>query len=291
MNKNQKFAEWLELRIPYDAKGRNSTVEASCQQYLNKHKSLKIVDLGAGTGANCRYYLSKISQDREWFLVEQNQELLEIAFERLIIWAQENGYESKLQNSILVLKNEVDKITIHKIVGSILELENLIDLKTFDLAVANAVFDLFSENQFQTLLECLKKYQLPLLATINYTGTNFTPQSEGDSSFIEYYNQHMQRPQDFGRGMGPDCGASMGEVMQRIDMKVIQGESPWEISSSDPVFLQLFLGFMEESIPEILQEATLEHELNTWLQKKQQMIAQNQLSCKVTHQDFWGYWE
>lgn len=291
MTKNHKLAEWLELRIPYDAKGRNSIVEASCQQYLKKRQSLKIVDLGSGTGANCRYYLSKISQEQEWFLVEQNQELLEIAFDKLIVWAQENGYESQWQNSILVLKNQVYKITIHRIVGSILDLENLIDLNTFDLAVANAVFDLFSEKQFQTLLECLKKYHLPLLATFNYTGTNFIPQTEDDSYFIKYYHQHMQRPQYFGRGMGPDCGSSMWEAMKRIGMNVLQGESPWEISSSDPVFLQLLLKFMEESIPEIIEEATLQHKLNTWLLKKQQMIAQNKLSCNVTHQDFWGDWE
>jgi SAM-dependent methyltransferase len=291
MTKNHQLAEWLELRIPYDAKGRNSIVEASCQQYLKECKSLKIVDLGAGTGANCRYYLSKTAQDQEWFLVEQNQELLEIAFDRIIVWAQENKYESQLQNSILILKNRAYKITIHRIVGSILDLENLIDLNTFDLAVANAVFDLFSEKQFQTLLECLKKYQLPLLATINYTGTHFIPQTEDDFYFVNYYHQHMQRPQYFGRGMGPDCGSFIGEAMKRIGMEVLQGESPWEISSSDPVFFQLFLNFMQESIPEILEEVTSQRKLNTWLLNKQQMIAQNKLSCNITHRDFWGYWK
>ncbi|MDZ8261028.1 hypothetical protein [Nostoc sp. ChiQUE01b] len=291
MNQNQKFAQWLELRIAYDAKARNLNVETSCQEYLQKHKHLKILDLGAGTGANCRYYFSKISQEQEWFLVEQNQELLEIAFDRLIVWAQENGYESQLQNSILVLKNQFHQITIHKIVGSILDLENLIDLNTFDLAIANAVFDLFSENQFQTLLECLKKYQLPLLATINYTGMNFIPQTDNDSCFIKYYHQHMQRHQYFGRGMGPNCGSSMWEAMNRIGMKVLQGESSWKISNNDPVLIELILGFMEESIPEIIEEATLQDELNTWLLKKQEMIAQNKLSCNVAHLDFWGYWE
>ncbi|MEH1835405.1 MAG: hypothetical protein V7L29_25960 [Nostoc sp.] len=291
MNKNQKLAQWLELRIFYDAKARNLNVETSCQQYLQRYKNLKILDLGAGTGANCRYYFNKISQEQEWFLVEQNQELLEIAFDRLILWAQENGYESQLQNSGLVLKNQVHKITIHRIVGSILDLENLLDLNTFDLAVANAVFDLFSEKQFQTLLECLKKYQLPMLATINYTGMNFIPPSDNDSYFIKYYHQHMQRHQYFGRGMGPECGSFMWEAMKGIGMKVLQGESPWEISNSDSVFLEFILGFMEQSIPEIIQEATLQHELNTWLLEKQQMISQNKLSCNVAHQDFWGYWE
>ncbi|MEH2339876.1 class I SAM-dependent methyltransferase [Nostoc sp.] len=291
MNKNQKLAQWLELRISYDAKARNLNVETSCQEYLKRHKKLKIVDFGAGTGANCRYYFSKISHEQEWFLVEQNQELLEIAFDRLIVWAQENGYESQLQNSRLVLTNQVHKITIHRIVGSILDLENLIDLNTFDLAVANAVFDLFSEKQFQTLLECLKKYHLPMLATINYTGMNFIPQSEKDSDFIKYYHHHMQRHQDFGRGMGPECGSFMWEAIKGIGMKVLQGESPWEISNSDPVFLEFILGFMEESIPEIIEEATLQDKLNTWLLEKQQMMSQKKLSCSVAHQDFWGYWE
>ena len=276
MNKNQKLAQWLEHRISYDAKARNLNVETSCQEYLKRQKKLKIIDFGAGTGANCRYYFSKISQEQEWFLVEQNQELLEIALDRLIVWAQENGYESQLQNSRLV---------------AILDLENLIDLNTFDLAVANAVFDLFSEKQFQTLLECLKKYQLPMLATINYTGMNFIPQTDNDSDFIKYYHHHMQRHQYFGRGMGPECGSFMWEAMKGIGMKVLQGESPWEISNSDPVFLEFILGFMEESIPEIIEEATLQDELNTWLLEKEQMMSQKKLSCSVAHQDFWGYWE
>ncbi len=291
MTENRKLAQWLELRIPYDSKARNLNVEASCQQYLKNHKRLKIVDLGAGTGANCRYYLSKISQEQEWFLVEHNPELLEIAFSRLESWALKNGYKSKSQNLRLVLENQVHKVTIHGTVGSILELDKLIDLETLDLAVANAVFDLFSEEQFQTVLECLKNYQLSFLTTINYTGMSFIPQTDEDLCFISYYHQHMQRHQHFGRGMGPNCGSKMWEAMKRLGMKRLKGESMWKISSSDPVFINLLLGFMEESIPEILEEANLQHQLHSWLAKKQQMITQNYLNCYVAHQDFFAYWK
>ncbi|MEG4344957.1 SAM-dependent methyltransferase [Microcoleus sp. A003_D6] len=291
MTKNQQLAQWLELRIPYDTIARNPVVEASCQQYLKKHKHLRIVDLGAGTGANCRYYLSKFSQDQEWFLVEQNQELLEIAFASLASWAVKNGYDSKSQFLRLNLENQVHKITIQGIVGSILELENLINLETINLVVANAVFDLFSKQQFQIFLKYLNKYQLPIVTTLNYTGMNFTPQTDEDAGFIKYYDRHMQRPQDFGRGMGSDCGAFMWEAMQGIGMKGLQGESPWEISGSDRIFLQLLLGFMEASIPEIIEEESLQQKFKSWLSQKQQMIAQKQLSCNVAHQDFWGYWK
>jgi hypothetical protein len=74
-----------------------------------------------------------------------------------------------------------------------------------------------------------------------------------DLYFINYYHQHMQREQHFGRGMGPNCGSYMWEAMKRIGMRGLQGESPWEISSSDSVFLQLLLEFMEKSIQKFLK--------------------------------------
>jgi len=291
MTKNQELAQWLELRIPYDTIARNPVIEAICQQYLKHYKCLRIVDLGAGTGANCRYYLSKFSQEQEWFLVEQNQELLEIAFTNLASWAVQNGYEAKSQHLKLNLESQVHKITIQGIVGSILDLEKLIDLKNFNLAVANAVFDLFSKQQFHTFLKYLHKYQLPLLTTINYTGMNFIPQTDEDVDFIQYYDLHMKRPQDFGKGMGDECGTGIWETMQVMGMKGLQGESPWEIGSSDRTFLELILDFMKISIPEIISEESLHQKLDIWLNKKQQMIAQKQLNCHVTHQDFWAYWE
>ena len=189
------------------------------------------------------------------------------------------------------MKNQVQKITIQTIVGSILDLENLIDLETFDLAVSNAIFDLFSEKQFQILLECLKKYKLPLLSTINYTGMNFVPQTDEDVRFIDYYHNYMKRPQSFGEAMGPECDSFMLETMKNTYTKVIQGESLWEISYKDPIFLQSILAFMEESIPEILEDTATQNELNIWLLKKKQMIVENRLDCNITHQDFYGYWE
>jgi SAM-dependent methyltransferase len=291
MNKNQKFAQWLELRIPYDVKARNLNVEKSCLEYLQKLKKLKIIDLGSGTGANCRYYFSKVSQEQDWAMVDENPEFLEIAIDKLNAWALQNRYESEVQDSKLVLRNQVQKITIQTIVGSILDLENLIDLEAFDLAVSNAIFDLFSEKQFQTLLECLKKYKLPLLSTINYTGMNFVPQTDEDARFIDYYHNYMKRPQYFGKAMGPECDSFMLETIKNTYTKVIQGESLWEISYKDPIFLQSILAFMEESIPEILEDTATQNELSIWLLEKKQMIVENRLNCNITHQDFYGYWE
>jgi len=291
MNLNQKFAQWLELRIPYDLNARNLNVEKSCLQYLQRKKKIKILDLGSGTGANSRYYFSKISQNQDWIMVDENPEFLEIAIDKLKIWALKNGYESQEKSSKLILTNQEHIITVQTIVGSILDIESTIDLKTFDFAVANAIFDLFSEKQFQLLIECLKNYQLPLLTTINYTGMSFYPQTDEDEIFIDYYHKHMQRPQDFGKAMGPTCGLIMLETMRNLCNNTVQGESIWEISSRDSIFLQAILAFMEESIPEILEKPETHNELNTWLLKKKQMILHNQLSCKVTHQDFYSYWD
>lgn len=280
--------DWLTERYPFDSKARNRYVEKNFLKYLAAFPTPVLVDLGCGNGANTKYFIDRIPTNHTWILVDNDQNLLNHALDNL---RNLDGYEATdLPSSDgFILKKEGKQITIKTACGSLLELDQLLNLSSVDLLMANAVFDLFSEEQFTAFAAMLKANRLPILATLNYASMIFSPGVEHDPLFLDYYDLHMQRVQDFGRGMGYQCSEVMERVLQKLEAKTFTGPSNWEISAADTGMLNFLYHYLDDSLHELPFNEKEGQLLESWLAERRLAIDEGRLSVKVGHFDLFGY--
>ena len=74
-----EFKDWLNERYQVDAQARDKGLEKRLFNFFSGNE-INVVDLGAGTGSNFRYYSERLpAKKQRWLLMDQNQELLDEA--------------------------------------------------------------------------------------------------------------------------------------------------------------------------------------------------------------------
>ncbi|MDJ0891981.1 MAG: class I SAM-dependent methyltransferase, partial [Gammaproteobacteria bacterium] len=73
--------EWLALREPVDDRSRSGTLVTRLSARAPEGR-LRVLDLGAGTGANLRYLAPRLGGEQEWLLVDHDSSLLGLVEER-----------------------------------------------------------------------------------------------------------------------------------------------------------------------------------------------------------------
>ena len=68
--------DWLTLREPVDIKSRSACLIGHLREQLAQKKRLRILDLGAGTGANLRYLAPRLGGEQHWRLIDNDITLL-----------------------------------------------------------------------------------------------------------------------------------------------------------------------------------------------------------------------
>ncbi|MEQ8706997.1 MAG: class I SAM-dependent methyltransferase [Phaeodactylibacter sp.] len=277
---------WLEERYRFDVAARNPRVEAACLQYFSDHTSVSIIDIGAGTGANFIYLAEKLPQSQQWALLELNPTLLKHARERLKIWGAAKGYAVSESTQELHFKKSQQHISVRFVNGSFLELPQLLPLQRYHLVTASAVFDLLSKEMLQRLVQTFHGNRLALLATLNYESMSYLPADAADEHWTGLYEKHMQRSQDFGRALGPDCASYLEHCYKELPKdQLLRAPSRWQIEPGDAAMHQHMLEFLERSLNEMASIGHSGQELQQWLQQKHQCLQDRQLRLTVTHSD------
>lgn len=287
MPTDTQFAtDWLEERYRFDVAARNPKVEAVCLQYFAQHPDVSIIDMGAGTGANFIYLSEKFPQSQQWALVELNPNLLKRARERLKIWAAAKGYTVREEGQNLDFRRSEQHIHVQLIQGSFLELPQLLQPDQFHLVTASAVFDLLSEQMLSNLVQVFHQNRLALLATLNYESMAYLPGDAEDDHWIELYEAHMQREQDFGRALGPKCSAFLENGYAQLPTEqILRAPSRWQIEPADTFMHGHMIAFLERSLLEMTHLGHSGKGLNAWLQRKKAALQAQQLRLSVTHSD------
>ncbi|XOV92531.1 MAG: class I SAM-dependent methyltransferase [Bacteroidota bacterium] len=274
------FKSWLLSRYKADARARNQDVLREFLDRLPSKEKLDIIDLGAGMGSNFRYLHQQIDQDQHWTLIDNNQELLDALpgfLSKVLGQKIESGKPFHLDNKEITL--DIQSMDL---------LDTSSGKISADVIVSNAVFDLFSKEQFDQLVQRL---DTPLVYfTIHYKGTTFSPSSAADEKYLKLYDQHMQREQEFGKGMGPRCADLMADILKKCDFETFIGRSDWLLDSKDRQVQLYLIQFMEEAIAEMLQEDEIA-DFKRWVSGVKDRINQRELMMRVEHDDMLGFRE
>lgn len=287
MPTDTQFAtDWLEERYRFDVAARNPSVEAACLQYFSKATDIRIIDIGAGSGANLVYLADKLPPLQHWALLDLNPKLLKAARTRIKNWGIAKGYEVSEHGDQISLERPARRIEVQLVHGSMLKLAKIFNLSSYHLATASAVLDLLTADMADQLLKTLHTHRLALLATLNYQQMEYFPREKADKRFIKQYEEHMQREQDFGRALGPACVAHLQQVYQNLPTGTFQmGPSRWQIEPSDQDMHLHLLHFLEKSLISLPANQQSPQALHEWLDRKRAFLQARQLRLTVEHQD------
>ena len=229
--------EWLALREPADHRARHQALQQQVCTRLEvlartEQRTVRIIDLGCGSGSNLRALAGSLPDQQHWTLVDYDPLLLEAARTAVIGWADHVVAEQP------VLRLSKNKKTIEV---SFVQVDLALDIETVlgwpaDLITAAAFFDLVAE---PWLVRFCKALRTPLYTVLTYDGREqWLPPHPSDSSILKAFHAHQKTDKGFGVAAGPEAAGILQRELQLRRFEVTLAPSPWQIDRSETALIQ-----------------------------------------------------
>ena len=137
-------AAWLHERYRFDAAARCWRVQAAAVAYFAGRSRLRVLDLGAGLGANTRYYTTALPYDQEWTLLEHDPTLAAQCPSALAVWAEEQGWQVRRTATHSLRIDRGDKhrcLAIRVVHGPVEHMDRAVSLDRVDLVTVSLTPD------------------------------------------------------------------------------------------------------------------------------------------------------
>ena len=206
-------AEWLALREPADRAARSGRLARRVASVLPATRPVRIVDLGAGTGANRRYLSAHLPTPQRWLLVDHDATLLARA---------------TAADAAFVETRELDLNAIGEPAARHL-------FSGVGLVTASALLDLVSTGWLQTLVDRAREHGAALLFALTYDGRiELDPPEAEDADIRELVNRHQRTDKGFGPALGPDATDAAAAMLDRAGYHVDRERSDWRLGVESP---------------------------------------------------------
>ncbi|MEP9376141.1 SAM-dependent methyltransferase [Aquabacter sp. CN5-332] len=223
-------AEWLALREPADARARNAALAEAAVHQLAGHDPLRIVDLGAGTGANLRASAPYFGPHQHWHLLDYEPALLAQARRALAAWA--DGCET--QDDALLLTKDSRRITVDFTVADLARSLAEIGRPRPHLVTASAFFDLVSAPFIDAFAAEVAHLNAAFLTVLTCNGRDmWAPPHAGDAAIAAAFAADQGKDKGFGPALGNAASDHLERAFRSHDYAVERADSPWRLGPED----------------------------------------------------------
>ena len=279
------FSTWLALREPADVAARSTTVTRAIVNALGRHRQLRILDLGSGTGSNVRYLAGRLPVPQRWLLVDRDPTLLAEAPARTSSWGAARGYVVTTNRDGFVIRGRQMDCSVET---RCLDLGGLADRRIFSgrhLVTASALLDLVSEAWLGALAWQCRESRAAVLFALTYTGgSRCVPEEPEDETIRELMNWH-QRERDigFGPAAGPEAAECTARSFAAVGYHVRREASHWVLPPDlRELQRQLIEGWAEAAVEIAPDQAVM---VRSWLSRRLAHVEANRSRVIVFHED------
>jgi SAM-dependent methyltransferase len=253
--------DWLALREPADIRSRDLAEPVLLPALLAAlpqppDRPLRVVDLGAGTGANLRWLAPRLPVGQQhWTLVDHDP--------RLPSWAP--------AGTALVR-------------ADVAELGSVLPGLAPDLVTASALLDLLDRRRLAAVVDALVTAGAVALFSLSVTGTvRLSPADPRDSALAAAFDAHQRRD---GR-LGPDAGQAAAALFRRRGWSVLEAATPWLLDAgsrgADAELIEAWLRGRVE--PAVEQQPDLFDDAIAWLGLRLAQLEAGELVAEIGHLD------
>ncbi len=199
-------ADWLALRAGADARARDQGLAARLGAYFAGRGEVRVLDLGAGTGANLRATAPLIEAPQHWVLADHDAGLLARA--------------GAVPNTTIE-RREVDLAA---------DLSSLFDPAP-DLVTASAFLDLCGADWIGRLVALAATCGAAFYTVLSYDGREqWRPPDPLDAEVLAAFHADQRRDKGLGPALGPDANAHLSAILRGHGYQVFEAASDWKLA-------------------------------------------------------------
>ena len=231
-------ANWLAQREPLDTAARDAGLAHGFAAAI-ADTPRRIIDLGAGTGANLRILAPLIGGDQAWLLIDNDPALLIAQRREIAQWAAHHGWGFSEDGT------GAAEITVGparwQVRSQLLDLHASLEqlaLQDCDGLTTTAFLDLVSVDWIDRLCQMLSRSPRPLLATLSVDGLRrWQPEIKDDLRLRQAFEHHQMGDKGFGAALGIAAVDEMAMRLERLGFTVGTARSDWQITCEHPALL------------------------------------------------------
>lgn len=256
-------AGWLALRREADVEARDRGA-AGLLARLDEHLAqagagaLRVVDVGAGTGANRAYLEPRLSREQEWVAVDHDPDLLAGAG---------HGDAVRVEAGVRELPQVLSELVPA-------------GRGTGLLLTCAALLDVLDEAELGRLADAVEGSRAPALLSLSVTGrVHWSPRDGRDALLRRAFDAHQRRD---GRP-GPDAVGMLREELLGRGLTVLTARTPWTLDARRAPLLERWWTERVEAAVEQAPEAA--EALLAWSARRRGQLASGRLVVRVEHED------
>jgi SAM-dependent methyltransferase len=271
-------ADWLALRKDADAAARDRGLAIRARDWLaDRPTPIRIVDLGAGSGANPSFLAGYLPGPQHWWLLDHDPELLAQAGARIAEARDTDGTPIRFETCRQDL-TDLDAAIADDI----------------DLATASALLDLASAEWIDALAARCARVGCAALWSMTVDGNWHFTRSDGnriqdsrDAEMLSLVQAHQAREKGLGRALGGAAPKTLRTAFARHGYNIAEAPSPWRLlpGTQQPLALALLDGWRAA----LLEQAPGEdREIEAWWRDRRTGVAAGDLGIEVGHIDLYA---